>query len=179
MKKITFSILMVLGFLVGTQSFAQYSPDKGSKLLNAGVGLGGYGLGIGYSSGISLGASLEFGVIKNITVGGFVDYRRLSYTGFNGLAGDGITYFYVGARGSYHFNELLSLSDDKMDAYAGIGLGYLGVSGSYYAGYGGSSGTIFVPIHLGFRYFFSEKIGGFAEVGTSVAPVKLGVTFKF
>lgn len=165
-------MLLVLGLLAGTQSFAQYIPDKGSKLLNAGVGIGGYGLGIGYSSGISLGASLEVGVIPNLTVGGFVDYRRLSYSGI----GDGVSYFYVGARGSYHFNELLSLANDKVDLYAGLGLGYLGVSGTYYAG---SVGGIFVPVHLGGRYFFSENIGGFAEIGSSVAPLKLGVTFKF
>ena len=175
MKKFNFLLLLVIGLLAGTQSFAQYVPDKGSKLLNAGVGLGGYGLGVGYSSGVALGASLEFGVVKNITVGGFADYRRLSFNGLTGVNGDGVSYFYIGARGSYHFNELLSLSTDKADLYAGIGLGYLGVSGTYY--YGGVGG-IFFPIHLGGRYFFSENVGAFAELGSSIAPLKLGVTFK-
>ncbi|MBD2754853.1 hypothetical protein [Spirosoma validum] len=176
MKKLHFSILLVLGLLAATQSYAQYIPDKGSKLLNAGIGVGGYGLGLGYSSGISLGASLEFGVTKNITVGGFVDYRRLSYSGLSGISGDGVSYFYIGARGSYHFNEIINIPNDKVDLYAGIGLGYLGVSGTYYAG---SVGGIFLPVHLGGRYFFSESVGGFAELGSSVAPLKLGVTFKF
>lgn len=173
MKKIHFSILLVLGLLAATQSYAQYIPDKGSKLLNAGVGVGGYGVGIGYSAGVSLGASLEFGVTKNITVGGFADYRRLSYSG---LSGYGVSYFYVGARGSYHFNEILNLSTDKADLYAGIGLGYLGASGTYY--YGGIGGLI-VPVHIGGRYFFSESVGGFAELASDIAPLKLGVTFKF
>lgn len=172
MKKFHFSILLVLGLLAGTQSFAQYVPDKGSKLLNVGIGVGGYGFGIGYSSSVSFGASFEVGVVKNITVGGFADYRRLS---FSGIGGDGISYYYLGARGSYHFNELLSLSTDKADLYAGIGLGYRGISGTYY--YGGGGGII-VPIHLGGRYFFSEKVGAFAELASDVAPLKLGVTFK-
>lgn len=172
MKKIHFTILFVLGLFASTQSFAQYIPDKGSKLLNAGVGLGGYGLGIGYSAGVSLGASLEFGVTKNITVGGFVDYRRLSYSG---LSGYGVSYFYVGARGSYHFNELLNLATDKADLYAGISIGYRGISGTYYYD---AVAPIIVPIHLGGRYFFSDKVGGFAELASDVAPLKIGVTFK-
>lgn len=178
MKKINFAVLLVLGLLAGTQSFAQYVPDKGTKLLNAGVGIGGYGIGLGYSSGVALGASLEFGIMKNLTVGGFVDYRRLSYSGITGISGDGISYFYLGARGSYHFNELLNLSTDKADLYVGLGLGYLGVSGSYYTGYSGGVGGIILPLHLGGRYFFSENVGGFAELGSGVAPLKLGVTFK-
>ncbi|GAB4036309.1 hypothetical protein [Spirosoma jeollabukense] len=173
MKKIHFSILLVLGLLVGTQSFAQYVPDKGSKLLNVGIGVGGYGLGIGYSSGVSFGASLEIGVVRNITVGGFVDYRRLNYSG---LSGYGVSSFSIGARGSYHFNELLNLSSEKADLYAGIGLGYQGYSGTYFYG---SSGGIIVPIHLGGRYFFNEKVGAFAELASDIAPLKLGVTFKF
>ncbi|GAB3731926.1 hypothetical protein [Spirosoma lituiforme] len=172
MKKFHFSILLVLGLLAGTQSFAQYIPDKGSKLLNVGIGVGGYGFGVGYSSSVSFGASFEVGVVKNITVGGFADYRRLS---FSGLGGDGVSYYYLGARGSYHFNELLNLGTDKADLYAGIGLGYQGISGTYY--YGGT-GAIIVPIHLGGRYFFSEKVGGFAELTTDVSPLRLGVTFK-
>ena len=178
MKKIPFTLLLMLGLLVGTQSFAQFVPDKGTKLLNAGIGVGGYGIGLGYNSGISLGVSFEVGVIKNITVGGFADYRRLSFSGLSGVSGDGISYFYVGARGSYHFNELLNLSTDKADLYAGIGLGYLGVSGSFYSGYVGNAGRIIVPIHLGGRYFFTETVGGFAELGSEVAPLQLGVTFK-
>lgn len=178
MKKFHFSLLFVLSLLVGTQSFAQYVPDKGSKLLNVGVGVGGYGFGgyagYGFSTGVAIGASFEAGVYKNITVGGFADYRRVGYVGISG----GTNYIYIGARGSYHFNELLNLATDKADLYAGIGLGYLSapVDAAYYVGY--SSGKIILPIHLGGRYFFSDKVGGFAELASDVAPLKIGVTFK-
>ncbi len=178
MKKIHFTILFVLGLFASTQSFAQYIPDKGSKLLNVGVGVGGYGFGgyagYGFSTGIAIGASFEVGVYKNITVGGFADYRRVGYVGLSG----GTNYIYIGARGSYHFNELLNLSTDKADLYAGIGLGYLSapVDAAYYVGY--SSGKIILPVHLGGRYFFSDKVGGFAELASDVAPLKIGVTFK-
>lgn len=178
MKKIHFTFLLAIGLLAATQSFAQLSIDKGTKFLNVGVGVGSYGFGgygaYGFNSGVALGASFEVGVYKNITVGGFADYRHVGYVGIAG----GTNYIYFGARGSYHFNELLNLSTDKVDLYAGIGLGYLSASldNAYYGGY--NVGGLIVPIHLGGRYFFSEKIGGFAELASDVAPLKIGVTFK-
>ncbi len=173
MKKIHFTILLVLGLFAGTQSFAQYKIDKGTKLINLGIGLGGYG----GTSGIAFGASADFGIMPNITVGGQVAYRSFSYgyLGFN----DKINYLYFAARGSYHFNELLNLSTDKADLYAGIGIGYQNVSysDSYGTGFNTFGSGIYVPIHLGGRYFFSEKVGAFAELGAGVSPLMLGITF--
>lgn len=172
MKKIHFTFLLVLGLLASTHSFAQYKVDKGTKLINVGIGVGGYAS----AGGIAFGASADFGVAPNITVGGQVAYRSFNYgyVGFN----DKINYLYFAARGSYHFNEILNLSTDKADLYAGIGLGYESVSYSnnIYSGTSFGSG-LFVPIHIGGRYFFSEKVGAFAELGTGVAPLMLGITF--
>ena len=174
MKKIHFSILLVLGLLASTQSFAQLSIDKGTKFINLGIGVGGYG----GTSGIAFGAAADFGVAPNITVGGQIAYRSFNYgyLGFN----DKINYLYFAARGSYHFNELLNLSTDKADLYAGIGIGYENVSYSdnYGTGFNTFGSGIYVPIHLGGRYFFSEKFGAFAELGAGVSPLMIGVTLK-
>ena len=172
MKKIHFSILLVLGLLAGTQSFAQLAIDKGTKFINVGIGVGGYAS----AGGIALGVSGDFGVAPNITVGGQVAYRSFSYLGNT----DKINYLYFAARGSYHFNEILNLSTDKADLYAGIGLGYESVSysSSYGTGFSTFGSGIFVPVHLGGRYFFSDKVGGFAELGSGIAPLMLGITFK-
>ncbi|WP_420149604.1 hypothetical protein [Spirosoma sp.] len=170
MKKIHFSILLVLGLLAGTQSFAQLAVDKGSKFINLGIGVGGYGY-YTVGSGIGLNASADFGVYKNITVGAVAGYKSYGSVG---------TYKYnsfdIGARGSYHFNELLNLGTDKADLYAGLGISYFSFS---YGGFLDNYGTVYVPIHLGGRYFFSENVGAFAELGSSLATLKLGVTFKF
>ena len=173
MKKIHFSFLLVLGLFASTQSFAQLSVDKGTKFINLGIGVGGYG----GTSGIAFGGSADFGVAPNITVGGQIAYRSFNY-GYLGN-NDKINYLYFAARGSYHFNQLLNLSNDKVDLYAGIGLGYesASYSNSIYSGSSFGSG-IFVPVHLGGRYFFSENVGAFAELGSGVAPLMLGVTFK-
>ncbi len=168
MKKIHFSILLVLGLLAGTQSFAQLAVDKGTKFINLGIGVGGYGYYTG--GGIGLNASADFGVAKNITVGGVVGYKS-----YGSVASYNYHSFDIGARGSYHFNELLNLSTDKADLYAGIGLSYYSFS---YGGYLDNYGSVYLPIHLGGRYFFSEKLGGFAELGSSLATLKLGLTIK-
>jgi hypothetical protein len=175
MKKIHFTILFVLGLLASTQSFAQLAVDKGSKFVNVGIGVGGYSS----VSGIALGASADFGVAPNITVGGQVAYRSFNY-GYFGVS-DKINYLYFAARASYHFNEILNLSTNKADLYAGLGLGYESVSypNSFGNGFNTFGSGVYVPIHLGGRYFFSESVGAFAEVGTGIAPLMLGVTFKF
>ena len=170
MKKIHFSILLVLGLLAGTQSFAQMAIDKGTKFINLGIGVGGYGYYTA-GSGIGLNAAADFGVTKNITAGAAVGYRS-----YGSVASYSYHSFDIGARGSYHFNELLNLANDKVDLYAGLGISYFSFS---YGGAFDSYGTVYVPIHLGGRYFFSDNIGAFAELGSSLATLKLGVTFKF
>ncbi len=170
MKKFNVLFLLVAGLLIGTQSFAQYAPDKGTKLLNLGIGLGNYG-GIGFGGGgLAFGGSFEVGVIPNLTVGAVGSFRSFSNVG---------SYYSIGARGSYHFNELLKLSDEKFDLYAGAGLVYSGFS--YKDGFRGlgNIGGVDLGLHIGGRYFFTEKIGGFVETGLGFAPLQLGVTFKF
>ncbi|RIV27757.1 hypothetical protein DYU11_05510 [Fibrisoma montanum] len=170
MKKFFASLVIASLLLTCTQSFAQLDVDKGSKFLNAGIGLGGWG-GIGYAGGLGLGASFEVGVAKNITVGAVGAFR--SYSGFG-------SYYSIGGRGSYHFNEILSISDDKVDLYAGLGLIYSGWSwNDTYVGFRNSYGGIGLGGHVGARYFFKPALGAFAEAGFGVAPLQLGLSFKF
>jgi hypothetical protein len=171
MKKLVAIGLIVLMSAVGTSAVAQLSVDKGTKFLNLGIGLGGYG-GIGFGgAGVAFTGSFEVGILKNISVGAVASFR--TYSGFG-------SYYSIGARGSYHFNELLSLSDEKVDLYGGAGLIYSGFSYSDATirslyNYGG----IDLALHVGGRYFFKEKLGVFAEAGLGVAPLSAGVTLKF
>ncbi|PRY45559.1 hypothetical protein CLV58_102308 [Spirosoma oryzae] len=174
MKKLHYVFLLMILSLVSTRSFAQMPIDKGTTFVNAGIGVGG-SAGVG---GIALGAGADFGVAPNITVGGQAAYRSFNY-GYLGI-NDKINYLYFAARGSYHFNELLKLNMNQLDLYAGLGLGYESVS--YSSSYGSNFNTfasgVYVPVHIGARYMFSDKIGGVAELGSGVAPLFLGVTFK-
>lgn len=174
MKKIFALVALFALTFAATSSYAQLAIDKGSKFINLGIGVGGYG----GTSGIAFGGSADFGVAPNITVGGQIAYRSFNYgyLGYN----DKINYLYFAARGSYHFNELLNISNDKLDVYAGLGIGYESVtySDSFGTGFNAFGSGIYVPVHLGGRYFFSDNVGGFAELGSGVSPLMLGVTFK-
>lgn len=154
------------------------ASPTGSKFLNLGVGLGAY-----YAGGLPLGASFEVGLKDaldgNLSVGGFVDYARYGYRSY-GYRWN-YTFIYLGARASYHAGEILGVTNAKFDPYAGVSLGYRasrykdndGYYGSYYNPYGSS---VFFGGHIGARYLFSERLGGFAEVGYGVAALKLGLT---
>lgn len=164
MKKLFAIVALFSLSLVATQSFAQLAIDKGTKFVNLGIGVGG---SYYYSAGLGFNAAADFGVAPNITVGGAAGFRSF---------GDGFGGFDIGARGSYHFNQLLNLTTDKADLYAGLGITYFAYTGAASSLY--NSSFIGVPIHLGGRYFFNEKVGGFAELGSSISILKLGVTFK-
>lgn len=157
--------------------FAQNGAySKGDKLLNIGVGLNSY-----YSGGIPVGASFELGITEDISVGVNVDYLSHKYKGYG--ADWKFTALYIGARGSYHFNTLLNINNEKVDLYGGAALGYRsfkwndgdveGLKNSYGSG-------VYFGVFAGGKYYFTNNIAGFAELGAiGSTNVRLGVAFKF
>ena len=162
-----------------TFASAQGRYTKGDVLLNAGIGLGYY-----YAGGVPVLLSGEFTVNDVITVGPYLGYTSYNYN--YGWFGSGYrfryTFFDIGVRGSYHFNELFEIRDEKFDVYGGLFLGYVissysgdDFNGAYSDPYGGA---LRLGIHAGARYFFSENIAGYGELGYGIAPLSLGLTFK-
>lgn len=156
MKKTFFFTFVSLMLAFG--SYAQFK--KGDKLINAGIGL--------RALWIPIGASVEYGITDQISVGGMAAFA--SWSGWG-------TSTYFGVRGAYHVNDLLKLNNDKVDLYAGGGLGYQkwsykGISGSY-------DGGIFPIFFVGGRYYFKESLGVYAELGGGTAALNAGVTLKF
>jgi hypothetical protein len=169
-KLLTFSFLLAVLLTTSFKGFSQFK--QGDKFLNATIGLNSY-----YSNGLPLGASFEVGITDAISVGGQVDYASGNYG-----SGLGFTALYFGARGAYHLNEVLKLNSDKLDLYAGLGLGYRSFSWKDgYNGIGYSYGNgIDFNYFIGGRYFFTDSIGGVLELGYSgVSNARAGVTFKF
>lgn len=178
MKKLLSSLFVVALLAFSAQdTMAQY--QQGDKLLNVGIGLGGYYNYGGYygglyggGGGVTLGGSFEYGFTDQISAGAQVDFYSRSFGGYR------FSSIPIALRGSYHVNELLNLNNDKIDLYGGLQLGYtiesnnLGV-GDY------RNGRALFGVHLGGRYYFQPNLGAFAEVGYGVTAVKLGVTFKF
>jgi hypothetical protein len=174
MKKITIYVVGLI-CLLSYQANAQYA--KGDNLLNVGIGVNSY-----YSGGIPFGASYEYGVTDAISVGAGLDYLSHSYkgSGYN----YGFSILYIGARGSYHFNELLNLSVEELDLYGGANLGFRSFKWKddfNNSTLGNSYGNgVYVGIHIGARYYFAPSIGAFLEVGAGGSSnAKLGVAFRF
>lgn len=173
MKKSIFTIIAV--FAITTFSFAQNGAfNNGDKLLNIGIGVNSH-----YSGGIPVGASLEFGITDDISVGANVDYLSHKYSdGFK------FTAVYFGARANYHFNEVLNINNDNVDVYGGLTLGYRSFSWKD-SGFddilGKSYGSqMYFGAQIGGKYYFSDNVGGFIELGElGSTNARVGVAFKF
>lgn len=167
--------------LMSSISLAQGTLEEERFQLNGGVGASGWG------TPVYLG--LDYGIDKNITIGGEISYRSFSNTYYDYK----YNYTLIGVHfnGNYHFNELLDIPK-KFDLYAGGTLGYYNWNNSYeYKGtnthiihqnyspnYSGSSGLGF-GLQAGGRYFFNDKLAINLETGGgSVFGAKIGLTLK-
>jgi hypothetical protein len=178
MKKILKFLCVLAMVFSATFASAQARYEKGDALLNAGIGLGYY-----FAGGVPLLLSAEFAVNDVISVGPYLGYTSYSYR--YGWSGNNYRYTYtfldIGARASYHFSELFEIRNEKIDVYGGAFLGFLvsSYSGDEFSGYSDPyAGGVRFGIHAGARYFFSEKVAGYGELGYGIAPLSLGVTFK-
>ena len=95
--------------------------------------------------------------------------------------GDEIKYrdILVTVRGAFHYPVTA-----EFDAYGGVGIGVrhgsVSYEGAFFEDTSSSSYNDFVTgIFAGGRYFFTDAIGAFAELGYDQAYLKAGVTFKF
>lgn len=168
MKNHYYLLIVLLGFVLCSpkaQAQEGYAFQESDLVLNAGIGLGTTFTFAG-SLGLPFGAGLEYGITDAIGVGGFAGYA----------SGGGLSVLYIGAKGSYHFNELLELDNDMLDLYAGLSIYYrnFSVSGINF----GIGSGIQPGFHLGGRYYFSETFGAYAELGNSFGWLTAGVVFK-
>ncbi|MEX2230554.1 MAG: hypothetical protein WD824_00225 [Cyclobacteriaceae bacterium] len=172
MKNILKFLCVIAMVFSATFASGQARYNKGDMLLNVGFGLG-YYYGNG---GIPLIASFEFAPSDVITVGPYISYTSRGYTGFR------YTFLDFGVRGSYHFSELFEIRNEKVDVYGGANLGYAVSSFSYDNAFYDDNiypSRVQFGLHAGARYFFSEKVAGYGELGFGLAPLALGITFKF
>ncbi|MND80106.1 hypothetical protein D3C80_718700 [compost metagenome] len=123
---------------------------------------------------LSVNAAYEHGFGKNISAGASFGYVKTNYLvdwGYNNLV--------FGARGSYHFNELFKIENEKFDVYGGASVLYkyyklIGSESSVKA----SGGDLDMAIHAGGRCLFTRKVGAFIELGYGLSPFQLGIVFK-
>ncbi|HEX7503101.1 MAG TPA: hypothetical protein VF451_06745 [Acidobacteriota bacterium] len=141
------------------KKYARLEFNKGEKYLTPQIGL--------YSGEIPFGVNFEYALTENIGVGGTV---MLWF-------GSGFHVIIPSVDAAYHFTML---KVEKLDLFAGAGLGFAIVGGN---GVHGSSGLSLNPFIAG-RYWFSEKLGvslkfniGLIGDWTGVGSM-LGVVFR-
>lgn len=84
----------------------------------------------------------------------------------------GFTYIPIGGTVNYHFNVK---SNQKIDPFIGLGLGYQIVSTPYDGVYDGSA--LYFIGRLGARYFLNSKMALYGDVGAGAAVLNAGITF--
>lgn len=179
-------LLLVTMFALATNSNAQDGGfSNGDKLLNIGVGVNSY-----YDNGIPLGVSYEKGISDAFSIGVDFNYLSSKYDfGNEEIFGNGFdlkfTSLYIGARASYHLNEIFGIYNSRIDTYAGGTLGYRSFSwtdsdndSADLLGKNYGSG-IYLGGLVGAKYYFTDQIGAFIELGaTGSSNARVGIAFK-
>jgi len=183
MKK--FVIGCSLFCFIAVQASAQIpSFVKGDNVAGIGIGFGGYNFGTGYSGTPYFTGYFEncvkdnlFDEKSSLGIGGTLGYKSNKWESSGW--GYKYTYFLIGVRGALHYAFV-----DKLDTYAGLMIGYRGSSskeigtpiGVKASSWGGMTSDIFV----GARYYFTDNVAAFLELGYSWFSVgTIGVSFKF
>ncbi|MDR0371057.1 MAG: hypothetical protein LBH80_04300 [Prevotellaceae bacterium] len=174
MKKIIFGLFLLFSFSAASQAqvFSQ-----GDKVVNVGIGFGSYLGGSGYSIIIPpLAGSFEYGIVDGLINGN----ASIGVGGYLGFASEKTfdwhyNYFILGARGAFHYQFV-----DKLDTYAGLILGY-NITSSSGSGIGVNNNSLSgfaYSTFVGARYYFTESIAAFAEIGYGISILQLGVAIK-
>lgn len=190
MKK-SFSLFVIISFFTASQIAAQ-AFQKGTGVGSAGIG---FGSSIGSHSGTQTPAiSIQYeqglwplGSDGVISLGGYAGYKAFQYKYDAGSVNykQNWNYTIIGARAAYHYT---GLENEKIDVYGGLMLSYNILkykfkdnsgsgSGIYNSGsYGSAAGF---TAYAGGRYFFSNNLGAFAELGYGVSYLTVGLSLKF
>lgn len=179
MRKILFIVCIVAAMTTA----AQAQPfQQGTNILQAGIGIGGNlgGLGTGRPA---ISVSYEKGVWDIggpgvVSLGGYIGNTGFKYSS-SGYS-QSWNYTVVGVRSAYHYNGFTEAPN--LDVYGGAMLGYNVVSYKVTGGYTGPNAYgsgLGLSLYIGGRYFFSENLGAFAELGYGVSTLNVGIAYKF
>jgi hypothetical protein len=190
MKKtgLILTILMFIGFgQINGQAF-----EKGTKVVAFGIGIGSSLGSFSHTSQIpALSVQYEQGIWEAgsdgvISLGGYVGYKSFNHRSSAGNFDftSKWNYTIVGIRSAYHYQ---GLENERIDLYGGLMLGYYILNYTYEdntgssnpigsGNYGSSAG---LTIYLGGRYYLTNNIAAFVELGYGVSYLNLGINLRF
>jgi hypothetical protein len=177
-------VLVIVAMLSLPVLRAQESTlELGDKVVGVGIGFGSslYS-GAYYSMGMPpISVFYEQAIVDDILekgvigVGGTMGYTSFKYRysswGYN------LSTFFIGGSGAFHYPFV-----DKLDTYAGVTLGLRFIFQNDYGDpiydYGGSSTGFQFAGFIGARYYFTDNIAAFLQLGYGIAYVNLGISIK-
>ena len=187
------SVLIIAIAIVAANTTVNAQTFKNGDMVgNLGVGFGWYGYGYGATSIPAISLSLEKGItdLENIgplSIGGIVGFKHASYAWNSSFSDFSWNDIIIAARGAIHY-DLFKVS--KLDTYGGVALGVRIESSTIYDAvlpfgvndykkvtrsftYG------LFALYIGGRYYFSDKLAGFGELGYGLGYLTLGLSYKF
>lgn len=157
-------------------SLPAYAPGRVIASASLGFGVSGF---YGDAQSPLVAVNGEYGLNDVISLGGTLGRSSSSqHYGYFGDAWDiSWSYTVLAVRGSYHLAEMID--NEKIDIYGGLSLGYNNVSvksGRYDVV---SGSYVLYGLYAGGRYFFTDRVGAFAELGLGLGNLALGVSTRF
>lgn len=184
LRILVFSVALICA-MSAASTYAQIF-DKGDKVISAGLGLGATYYSLGGTSMVMpvIFASGDYCLREDLGPGNLGIGAIIAYSSYKeNVWGDyyyKVNSFMLGARGTYHFTDLV----DKLDLYGGITLGGEIVNSKWHGeGYTGSysdpASGLLSEVFAGARYYFTDNIAANGELGYGIAWLKLAISFKF
>lgn len=167
---------MATTLLISTTASGAYAQlAKGYTDVSVVLGLGNTG-----DAGLAPGARFEK-VVKDLpqlgsgTLGVMVSASYYSWGSRIQSSDYRVSYLPIGVTGNYHFK----ITNTKLDAFVGAGLGYQIISCDY-EGIGDicSNSAAYAIARLGGRYRYKDNMAIYGDVGAGDAALNLGLSFK-
>ena len=183
-------LIIAIAIIAANTTVNAQAFKNGDMIGNLGVGFGWYGYGYGTTSLPAFSLSLEKGImdLENIgplSIGGIVGFKHATYA-WNSSYDWSWNDIIIAARAAIHY-DLFKVS--KLDTYGGVALGVRSESESYYTyalvyPYEVRKATSsfthgLFSLYVGGRYYFSDKLAGFGELGYGLGYLTLGLSYKF
>ena len=174
--KISVVFLALFGFSYG--AFAQEEViNQGNMIINAGIGAGSWISHKDYSMKLfPVVGSFEYCVADlfdsrgAIGIGGYAAYAFFGSNDKN--LSLNINNLILGARGLFHYEFV-----NNLDTYAGLALGFNITT--YPNTNIDFKGKPYLGGFIGARYFITNNIGVFGELGYGISPLEVGVCYIF
>lgn len=197
-------LMLLISVSLSSMGQGAQSIEKGNVLINPSITLGWYDYG--YSWDVvniipPVALNFEYATNDYLSFGLEAEYGLRRYKDGTFLTSDyeyKYEYKTIGLRGSFHYLELVknlledkigAFNSEKLDFYVGVSTGLLWTNTTEKWGQNATNtqnerktfdSAWRFGYFAGFRYYFSDNFGAFAETGrNSLGWAKVGLTLKF